>query len=79
MRNFIFLDNYALNNPGPYSRPFLYRVKAVDEDDAWRKFAKFARTEFGLKKDASAESIREEYEDSIILYDADLRAIDLPD
>ncbi len=67
MDKYVFVDNFYAKDPGQYHK-VVYVVRAEDEEDAWRKFSKYAIPEFGLKRDSTLAEVKAHFGDFITLY-----------
>lgn len=70
MNKYVFVDNYYAKDPGKYHR-VIYIVKAYDEEEAWRKFSKYAIPEFGLKKGTTLAEVKAYFADFLTVYGPD--------
>ena len=66
---FVFIDNYAIAKPGNFGSTKSYVIYANTLDEAWEKFAKYARFEFGMGKDKSVEEVKEYFKSSLTVVD----------
>lgn len=76
MKQYIFVDHNALSNPKSFGKTFLYKVKASSSQEAWEKFAKWAKFNFGLES-ASVPYVQDYFGDTIRLYDPEEYTIDI--
>lgn len=70
MNKYVFVDNFYAKNPKQYQR-VIYIVKADDEEEAWRKFSKYAIPEFGLKKDSTLAEVKAHFGEFVTVYGPD--------